>query len=132
MDYLEIIEKAIHERRMEKSVMPSQLKEKGFIIPTIYRIESHQNYSMKTLFPLLSELGIVMTVNGQDVRDKETLGRIIRETRLAKGLSQLDVIFKTKMSSSRLIAVERGRDYEKKTLNTYLEELSLELGYRYE
>ena len=132
MDHLEKIENAIHERRMEKSVMPTQLKGKGFVAPTIYRIESHQNYSTKTLFPLLSELGIVMTVNGHDVRDKEELGNVIRDARLSQGLSQLDVIFQTKMSSSRVIAVERGRDYEKKTLNTYIDALSLEVGYRYE
>ena len=132
MDHLENIETAIHERRLEKSVMPSQLKGRGFIVPTVYRIESHQNYSMKTFFPLLAELGIVMKVNGQDARDKEALGNIIRAARESKGLTQLDIIFQTKMSSSRIVAVERGKDYEKKTLNTYLDALSLEVGYRYE
>lgn len=123
MDYLEIVEDKLRQVRIERGITPSSLVSKGYKTPTIYRIERHGNYNMNTLFSLIAEYGLKLSFNGVRVGDKQSLGVAIRERRQQLGLSQLNVIFKTGLSSSRIISVEHGRDYWKKTLNAYLEVL---------
>lgn len=123
MDYLEIVEDKLRQVRMDRGITPSSLVGKGYKIPTIYRIERHGNYNINTLFSLIADYGLELSFNGVRVGDKQALGVAIRERRQQLGLSQLAVIFKTGLSSSRIISVEHGRDYWKKTLNAYLEVL---------
>lgn len=120
MDYLEIVEDKLRQVRKDRGITPSSLVGKGYKAPTIYRIERHSNYNINTLFSLIAEYGLELSINGVRVGDKQALGVAIRERRQQLGLSQLTVIFKTGLSSSRIISVEHGRNYWKKTLNAYL------------
>lgn len=130
MDHLEEIENSIRRARLSKGIYPRQLIDKGFVAPTVYRIEKHGNYSVATLFRLLDYFGLTLLVDGKEAKDMETLGSLLRDIRLVKNYSQLDIVYTSRLSSSRIIAVEHGRDYEKKTLNTYLDALGTTLSIK--
>lgn len=123
MDYLETVEDSLRLRRVERGITPPKEAGMGgdYTAPTVYRIERHGNYNVSNLFALLADCGLELTFNGSRVGDQRALGVAIRERRSELGLSQMAVTFKTGLTSSRIIAVEHGRNYWKKTLNAYLE-----------
>lgn len=125
MDHLELLENKIHDARIEKGITPTYLVSKGFVLPTVYRIEKHGNYLIDTLFKLLDELGIRIRVGEQTARNEAELGEILRNIREDQQLTHLDIIFKSKLTAMRIVSVEKGRNYEKKTLNSYLDALGI-------
>lgn len=125
MDHLELLENKIHDTRIEKGITPTYLVSKGFVLPTVYRIEKHGNYLIDTLFKLLGELGLRIRVGDKTVNNEVELGEILRDIREEKKLTHLDIIFKSKLTAMRIVSVEKGRNYEKKTLNSYLDALGI-------
>lgn len=125
MDHLELLENKIHDTRIEKGITPTYLVSKGFVLPTVYRIEKHGNYLIDTLFNLLDELGLRIRVGDKTVNNEVELGEILRDIREEQKLTHLDIIFKSKLTAMRIVSVEKGRNYEKKTLNSYLDALGI-------
>lgn len=113
----------MYKSRILSSVSLRQMNamEDGLTNVTIFNIERHKNYNIKSLLKYIKILNKRLYANDVEIVDLGALGKVFREMREEQGLSVLAVYANSGILPKTIVNIEKGRNYSKLTLFKYLE-----------
>ena len=105
--------------------------------PAIYNVISGGNYRMDNLLSLINSYGLQLTMNDFPVNDLESLGRALSSARNLAHIPQRNLLMRIKeqhpsFSSSRIYAIESGKNFQKNSFLDYLSGLEKKEGEFYQ
>ncbi len=114
------LEKSLQGVRKDTSVSYPWLSLKGLKYETIIKIHNGKNYRLSSLFHYLDLLACVLYVDGQMAENAESLGDLLREKRIAAGLTVVDISSKLKCTQQIIYNLENGKSSSRNTLSGYI------------
>ncbi|MBQ6746760.1 MAG: hypothetical protein IJR07_06910 [Bacteroidaceae bacterium] len=120
----EEIERKLRVIHTQGLILPVALKEHGLTAPSIRKIVRGENYQMESLIEYVLSLGLLLNLNDYVIFSIKELSFVLKSVRYAEGIKQKTLYEAIKESYpsftfSRICAVEKGRNFEKKTLLAY-------------
>lgn len=126
---LETIENQLRYYRREKK-FPA-LTNIALIANLRMRIESNNNYTILKFISYIQSLGFDFAVNEKVVKDPIELGQELTTLRKKAGLTQLSIQMETGLTQARIVSIEKGRGYKKRTLLLYLAALEKQINIEF-
>lgn len=123
------IEDTIYQTRVQHNISLYQLG-RQYSIPTLYRVEKHENYTMQILFSYLQRLGLTFTIDSATVKSQEELGQVLRKKRIEAGESLESMHYKSGLQTKGIISIEKGRGCTKKSINKYLDVIGKKVTFK--
>jgi len=115
------IEIKIQELRKELGVTYTWLEERGLSQNSVMKVLHGDNYRISTLFKYIENLYCVLVADGVLVGNPEALGNILRSKRISLGYNSIQIQSKLTWTMRQVLAIEKGRGYNKNSLLSYLE-----------
>lgn len=125
----EDIEKQLTDLRQQNELTYSYFVEHGLSRNAMLNIERQGNYLIDSLFKYLEILNYCIIVNGTPVMDQEEFGNALKNERMNRGLSQMDILNQQKIGPTRIVSIEKGRSFRRSSLLSYLEILGNDINF---
>lgn len=123
------IEKQLSGLRQQNELSYSYFVEHGLSRNAMLNIERSGNYLIDSLFKYLEILNCCIIVNDTPVMDQEEFGNVLKNERINRGLSQLDIFSQKKIGPARIVSIEKGRSFRRSSLISYLEILGNDINF---
>ena len=117
---LEELEKALPKIREKASVSYPWLSLNGLKYETINKIHNGGNYKLRSLYRYLDLLAYVLRIDGQLAEDLQTFGQIMREKRIAAGLTVVDICSQAHCTAKAIYDLEGGKGSQRSTLLSFI------------
>ena len=126
-DSLYEIEQELYKTRMMTTISLKDIKtsENKVHVMVMYNIERHKDYSVENLLKYVKILGKRLFLDGQPVDSLADIGRILKEKRVAAGLSMFAAFNQTQILPKSISKMESGKQYRKSTLVKYISNFNL-------
>ena len=126
---LQQLEKTLKEIRISTGKSYSELSTIGLQYQTIAKIEKGENYTLSSLYRYINGLEVSLIISTLLSPNIVAFGSILQKHRKEK-FSLAEISLKTGLNATRILAIEKGRGCERKSLLKYLEIVPLDFNIK--
>jgi len=126
---LQQLENTLKEIRNSSGKSYSGLGTIGLQYQTVAKIERGENYTLSSLFRYINALDVSLYVFALPIPDLIAFGAILQKHRKEQ-YSLAELSLKIGLNATRILAIEKGRGCERKSLQKYLEIVPLEFNIK--